>query len=201
MLERTAKSSHRLVPNILARATTEDVGGSILSALKDLRQARLFEPYKYLSPEDREDFGRIINKVNTLRRVEEALATGHVQTPTFIPEFYADKTYIEVLQWLCFFSIRGYLSEHRKPARLQDIYYRVIEKIKSARREGSWPEIWKLPSKRTIDRRVNEIASSNVKENRIMSGSRARVIATTAGEYCPNPSLYEDVSAILRERV
>jgi len=167
---------------------------------QDLRQKRLFEPYEHLTPEDREDLSRVAVKINTLRRVEEAIERGHVQTPTFIPEFYADKTYIEVLQWLSFFAIRGYLSEHRKPATLRDIYFRVLEKIRSAQREGSWPKEWQLPSKRTVDRRVNEIASSNRLENHIMRGSTPRVISTNAGEYCPNPTLYEDVARILEER-
>jgi hypothetical protein len=163
----------------------------------DLRQKRLFEPFNHLTPEDREDLGHLAGKINTLRRVEEALATGYVKTPTLIPEFYGDKNYIEALQWLSFYSIRGYMSEHRKPASLSDIYYRVVEKIKAAQREGTWPQEWKVPSKRTIDRRVNEIASNNPLENHIMAGNRPRVICTSAGFYCPNPALYEDVAKIL----
>jgi hypothetical protein len=164
---------------------------------QDLRQAKLFEPFGALTPEDREDFGALLNKVNTLRRVEECLAKGHVQTPTFIPEFYADKNYIEALQWLAFFSIRGYLSEHRKPAELHDIYNRVLEKIRAAIRESSWPREWKMPSKRSVDRRVNEIASKNPLENHIMRGGKPRVIAASAGFYVPNPALFEDVAKIL----
>ena len=167
---------------------------------QDLRQKRLFEPYEHLTPEDCEDLSRVAVKINTLRRVEEAIESGHVQTPTFIPEFYADKTYIEVLQWLAFFSVRGYLSEHRKPATLYDIYHRVVEKIRSAQREGAWPKEWKIPSKRSVDRRVNEIASRNQLENHIMRGTTPRVISTRPGEYVPNPALYEDVARILEER-
>jgi hypothetical protein len=83
---------------------------------RDFRELKVFAPYEHLTPEDREDLGRLAVKVNTLRRVEEAVERGHVQTPTFIPEFYSDKSYIEALQWLVFYSIRGYVSEHRKPA-------------------------------------------------------------------------------------
>jgi len=169
-------------------------------AARDLRQMRLLEPYEHLTPEDREDLARVAIKINTLRRVEEAIESGHVQTPTFIPEFYADKSYIEVLQWLAFYSIRGYLSEHRKPATLQDIYSRVVEKIRSAQREGAWPREWKIPSKRSVDRRVNEIASANSLENHIMRGKTPRVICTRPGEYVPNPALYEDVARILEGR-
>ena len=165
--------------------------------MQDLRQKKLLEPYESLTPEDHEDLNHLATKINTLRRVEQAIESGHVQTPTFIPEFYADKSYIEVLQWLVFYSIRGYLSEHRKPATLWDIYHRVVEKVRSAERDGSWPGEWSIPSKRTIDRRVNEVASSNPKENRIMQGTLPRVIATAAGFYVPNPALYEDVAKIL----
>jgi hypothetical protein len=168
-----------------------------MSQTPDLRQKRLLEPYEHLTPEDREDLSRVATKINTLRRVEEAIETGYVATPTFLPDFYADKNYIQALQWLAFFSIRGYLNEHRKPATLQDIYHRVVEKIRSAQREGSWPRTWKIPSKRTIDRRVNEISSANALENHIMRGTRPRVISTRAGEYVPNPTLYEDVAKIL----
>ena len=164
---------------------------------QDLRQSKVFAPYEHLTPEDREDLGRIAVKVNTLRRVEDAIEKGHVQTPTFIPEFYADKNYIEALQWLAFYSIRGYVSEHRKPATLWDIYHRVVEKIRSAQREGAWPKAWKIPSKRSVDRRVNEIASANPIENHIMRGGKPRVIATTAGNYIPSPFFYEDVAKIL----
>ena len=164
---------------------------------QDLRQSKVFAPYEHLTPEDREDLGRLAVKVNTLRRVEDAIAKGHVQTPSYIPEWYRDKDYIEALQWLAFFSIRGYISEHRKPATLYDIYYRVVEKIRSAIREGAWPKDWKIPSKRTVDRRVNEIASSNPAHNQIMRGGKPRVIATSAGNYIPSPALYEDVAKIL----
>jgi len=166
-------------------------------SVQDLRQKKLLEPYDHLTPGDREDIASVAQKINTLRRVEEAIATGHVQTATFIPDFYENKTYIEVLQWLSFYSIRGYVSEHRKPAALRDIYYRVVEKVRSAQREGSWPQEWQVPSKRTVDRRVNEIASLNRLENHIMRGTTPRVICTTAGEYIPNPALYEDVAKIL----
>ena len=163
----------------------------------DLRQKHLFDFCGNLTPEDREDLGRLAIKINTLRRVEDAIEKGHVQTPTFIPEFYADKNYIEALQWLAFYSIRGYVSEHRKPATLWDIYHRVVEKIRSAQREGAWPKAWKIPSKRSVDRRVNEIASSNPIENHIMRSGKPRVIATTAGNYIPSPFFYEDVAKIL----
>jgi hypothetical protein len=164
---------------------------------QDLRQSKVFAPYEHLTPEDREDLGRLAVKVNTLRRVEDAIAKGHVQTPTFIPGWFDDKNYITTLQWLAFFAIRGYLSENHHPAELHDIYNRVVEKIRAAIREGTWPRDWKTPSKRSVDRRVNEIASKKLLENHIMRDGKPRVIAASAGFYAPNPALYEDVAKIL----
>jgi len=180
-------------------ASTSAGANRVLNNVHDIRQKRFLEPFNHLTTEDREDIGQVANKINTLRRVEEALTTGHVKTPTFIPEFYADKSYIEVLQWLAFYSIRGYMTEHHKPPTLWDIYHRVVEKIRAAQREGTWPKDWRIPSKRTIDRRVNEIASDNALENHIMSGTKPRVICTSPGFYCPNPALYEDVANILEK--
>jgi len=163
----------------------------------DLRQKHLFDFCGNLTPEDREDLGRLAIKINTLRRVEDAIEKGHVQTPAFIPGWFDDKNYIAALQWLAFFAIRGYISEHRKPAELHDIYNRVLEKIRAATREGTWPREWKMPSKRSVDRRVNEIASKNALENHIMRQGKPRAIASSAGFYVPNPALFEDVAKIL----
>ena len=161
---------------------------------QDLRQAKLLEPFKHVAPEVRESVAILLNEAETAGRVREAIAKGHVATPTFIPEFYADKTYIESLQWLAFFSIRGYFSEHQKAASLDDIYSRVLENIRASKRERTWPEGWGFPRKRSIDRRVNEIASAKPHENHIMHGAKPRAIAATAGFYLPNPALYEDVA-------
>ena len=163
----------------------------------DLRQKHLFDFCGNLTPEDREDLGRLATKINTLRRVEEAIEKGHVQTPAFIPGWFDDKNFITTLQWLAFFAIRGYLSENHHPAELHDIYNRVVEKIRAAIREGTWPREWKIPSKRSVDRRVNEIASKKLLENHIMREGKPRVIATSAGFYAPSPALYEDVAKIL----
>jgi len=167
---------------------------------QDLRQKRLLEPYDHLTPADREDIASVATKIDTLRRVEEAVATGHVQTPTFLPEFYEDKPYIEALQWLTFYAIRGYVSEHRRPAPLQDIYNRVAEKIRVAQSENKWPKTWRFPGRSTIDRRANEVASANSKENRIMRKGLPRALGLGGGLYIPNPALYEDVARILEER-
>jgi hypothetical protein len=167
---------------------------------QDLRQKHLFDFCSNLTPEDREDLGRLAIKINTLRRVEDAIEKGHVQTPTFIPGWFDDKSYIAALQWLSFFAIRGYFSENHKSAELHDIYNRVLEKIRGANRDGTWPKEWKFPSKRSIDRRVNEIASNKVLENHIMRDGKPRVIATSAGYYIPSPLLYPDVADILEGR-
>jgi hypothetical protein len=166
-------------------------------SVPDARQRKLLEPYADLTPNDLMHFHELASDVNILRRVQKAMDEGHIATPSFIPAFYEDKTFQEVIQWLAFYAIRGYMSENQKPPTLLDIYYRVREKVYSAIREGAWPKKWPAPSKRTVDRRVNEIASNKPKENLIMDKGCPRVIATKAGEYSPNPALYEDVAKIL----
>jgi len=163
----------------------------------DLRQAKLLEPYERLTAGDRQHLHKIASDLNTLRRVEQAVRDGYVETQTYIPGFLADKDYIVNLQWFAFYAVRGYASQHRKPATLVDIYQRVAETVRSLQREGAWPRDWKFPSKRTIDRRVNEIASPNATENHIMDRGRTRVICTRAGEYLPNPALFEDIERLL----
>jgi hypothetical protein len=163
----------------------------------DLRQMHMFDFCKDLTPADRELLAQMAINVNTLRVVEKAVEWGHVQTPSYIPAWFEDKRYTVVLQWLSLFAIMAYLNENRKAATLWDIYNRVTEKIRSAIREGTWPREWTMPGKRTVDRRVNEIASDRP-ENQIKSDKGLpRAQATRAGEYIPNPALYPHVTKIL----
>ena len=186
--------SLRRLPQQISGAYVEDYPGV---STPDLRQGRLLEPYERLTPGDRQHLHKIASDLNTLRRVEDAVRDGYVETQTYIPGFLADKDYIVNLQWFAFYAVRGYASQHHKPATLVDIYQRVAENVRSLQREGAWPRDWKYPSKRTIDRRVNEIASANPIENHIMDEAKPRVICTRAGEYLPNPALFEDIGKIL----
>jgi len=184
----------RRLPESIPRVEMADDTGM---STPDLREGRLLEPYERLTPGDRQHLHKIASDLNTLRRVEDAVRDGYVETQTYIPGFLADKDYIVNLQWFAFYAVRGYASQHHKAPTLIDIYQRVAETVRSLQREGAWPKDWKFPSKRTIDRRVNEIASANAIENHIMDGAKPRVICTRAGEYLPNPALFEDIAKIL----
>lgn len=74
-----------------------------------------------------------------------------------------------------------------KPSTLVSIFYRVNDRISKERTLGRWPREWKNPGKRTIDRRVNEAADPRFYEDRV-----PKIVAVTAGEYQPNPKLFEE---------
>lgn len=164
---------------------------------QDLRQKKLLEAFPHLRSEGKKVILQVATTYNTLGRIKDAMNEDNLSTPSFIPEFFEDKNYIEALQWLVFCAVRGYVSEHRQPAPLQDIRNRVFEKVRAMQKEGSWKEGWKFPGRDTIDRRINEIASPNQKENHIMKNGVARALGLGNGLYVPNPVLYEDVAKIL----
>jgi len=133
-------------------------------------------------------------------RIREALRLGGLKTPAYYPEFLKNGDEIRALQRLVAESIRGYFSEHRRPTPLDAIYSRVMEKIWILRQDGHWPGTWNpRPTKRTIDRRANEVASRNPLENLTMIDGKPFAIAPKAGSYLPNPALFEDVARILKE--
>ena len=133
-------------------------------------------------------------------RIREAVRLGGLKTPSYYPDFLKNGEEIRVLQRLVAESIRGYFSEHRRPAPLDAIYSRVMEKIWILRQDGQWPTAWNpRPTKRTIDRRANEVASRNPLENLTMIDGKPFAIAAKAGSYLPNPALFEDVARILKE--
>ena len=133
---------------------------------------------------------------NTLRRIEKAI-TDNVKTRGYTPEFLSDLGYIATIQQLVLEAVFGYWSQNQKAAGLKDIYGRVLEKIRIRRIEGSWP--WPVPSKRTVDRRVNECASTNQEENHIMDKltGKPRIIQHSIDSndsyYQPNPAMFEQV--------
>jgi hypothetical protein len=69
--------------------------------------------------------------------------------------------------------------EHR-PTNLKEIYDFYKAKVNALRRQGKWMYVFR--GKRTVDRRVNECASSEY---------HATIVAVTSGIYQPNPELIE----------
>ena len=89
-------------------------------------------------------------------------------------------------------------SEFKRAATLAEIYNGigsqkipgVVQKIHEEMSTGEWPTLWSFPSKRTCDRRVNELAS----DDRTMWGDLPfqPVICLTAGHYRINPRFLDD---------
>jgi hypothetical protein len=131
---------------------------------------------------------------NTLRRIEKAI-TDEVRTRGYTPDFLNDLGYIGTIQQLVVEAVFGYWSQNQKAAGLKDTYGRVLEKIRIRRANSSW--IWPVPSKRTVDRRVNECASNNARENHILDPKtgKPRIIQdhidSNDSYYRPNPVMFE----------
>ena len=69
-----------------------------------------------------------------------------------------------------------------KPSTLAEISEKVQTRIQKLIRDNQWPTIYGLPSKRTIDRRVNEACEPTWFEDGV-----PRLAAIKAGHYQPNP--------------
>jgi hypothetical protein len=75
-------------------------------------------------------------------------------------------------------------EKNKKPAHLREIWRVVNHKIHEQRTLGLFP--WKPPSKRTVDRRVNEAASEAFADDGV-----PKIVAVSAGYYQPNPEVFE----------
>jgi len=72
-----------------------------------------------------------------------------------------------------------------RPAQLSEICRLVRRKVKEKIAADEWP-FRSYRSKRTIDRRVNEAASSQFSKDGV-----PKIVAVTSGVYQPNPTLFE----------
>ena len=166
---------------------------------QDLRQKLLLDCFPNLTLQDKKALLHSADTMNQARRIETAVREGVIKTPSYLPDFFENKDYIKALQILVVESIRGYFSEYQRGASLDDVYSRVLEKIRVLKQDEQWPHDWKTPRKRTVDRRVNETASGNPAENLLMENGVSYVIALKPAVYIPNPALFEDVARILKE--
>ena len=82
-----------------------------------------------------------------------------------------DEAEREALRQLCIEAVFSIWNQEHRPAQLTEIWNIVKPKTHH--------------SKRTVDRRVNEVASS------LYSGAMPKVVSVTAGVYMPNPVLFE----------
>jgi hypothetical protein len=117
--------------------------------------------------------------------------------PSELAAALAERNYTLTLQRLVVYSVRGYMSERRKPAELSEINERVNAWIHKLKREGQWPREWQIPHKRTVDRRVNEVASWNALENFVLQDGKPPLMTKVPGFYFMNPKLFEDVRGMV----
>ena len=79
----------------------------------------------------------------------------------------------------------------RRPAKLAEIYQGVLQRIAGDIDDGSWPRAWDAtPSKRTVDRRVNELASADFSFWGAYDCPPCMMVRP--GYYQPNPMLFDD---------
>jgi hypothetical protein len=122
----------------------------------------------------------------------------------FVPGLYDGPELNETvaLQRLAVFAIRGLYSETKRPQELHEIFQRVIRMVTAEISGKRW--VWGLPKKRTLDRRVNETASTNPLDNNctLTKDGKPRITMWNKkpGFYIPNPDVYEDVTKTVEAR-
>jgi len=121
-----------------------------------------------------------IDKARGFDQLSSAMKQGWVPSPHEpMPE---NESYLRVLRAKAANAVYSIWNESQGPATLGQIYSRVQANIAW---DKGWPIEWASPSKRTVDRRVNEAA-----DPRFYEGSTP-IIAIKAGSYCPNPVRFE----------
>jgi hypothetical protein len=115
----------------------------------------------------------------------------------FQPQILTDSDKQRTYQKTVLEVVFGYWNQYRRPIGLKDIDARFKERVRIHEIDGTWPyESWRFIDKRTIDRRVNELASLNPLENMFLEHGRTpkivRVGQTKSDAYYrPNSILFE----------
>jgi hypothetical protein len=137
--------------------------------------------------------------VKAAEQVMKAMSKGHVATPRFKPDFLQDTKNMEMIRLYVKFAVFGRWNTKKEFSTLLQIYNLVSKRIKdyiATAQYRYWNPRWKVPSKRTVDRRVNECA-----DVRFWDDGITPIIALKAGLYCPNPVLFSDESREELDRV
>ncbi len=92
----------------------------------------------------------------------------------------------EAYRQLCVKAVFSVWNTEHRASDLAEIYYYVHSRVNEMIANGEWPYAQFVRSKRTVDRRVNEIASKDFNKDGIV-----KVVAVTAGIYQPSPKLFE----------
>lgn len=123
------------------------------------------------------------------KKVLEAAKTGNVASDRFYRK--PDEVFDERLRTMAREAVFSVWNQHKRDAKLEEIYHIVLEKIADDIEAHEWPKIWNAhPGKRTVDRRVNELAEPN--PNFWNDMAFRPCICLTAGWYRPNPALFDE---------
>jgi hypothetical protein len=123
-------------------------------------------------------------------KIIEAVKTGKVESERYVRDPAA--AYDERIREMAREVIFSIWNNERRAAKLQEIYEGVRKKVSEDIESGEWPKVWYLPSKRTVDRRVNELAEQD--SSKWGPFEVAPCICLKAGYYQPNPYLFEDTT-------
>ncbi len=121
-------------------------------------------------------------------QVRSALERGYAITPRASgPQ--QDPRYLKVIRGLAVEAVYIVWNRKHRPASLWEIYSLVMakvqDKIPTAERLPWRAGVWKIPSKRTVDRRVNEAADPRFYKK------LTPIIAVGPGFYMPNPQTFD----------
>ena len=123
------------------------------------------------------------------RKIQEAALKGYVESDRY--DFKMDANEQHRIREYAYRVIAGIWNEKRRDAKLREIYAGVKEKIVADIESGEWPKVWIIPDKRTVDRRVNELAEMH-SEYWVFDFTCPPCICLKAGFYRPNPMLYPE---------
>ena len=130
-------------------------------------------------------FEETIDKARFGEQVQSALRQGFATTPHQSPlenRAYVDRIRVHVVRAVyAIWNLEGHEAD------LGAIYNRVRDSLPE---DPQFRKEWALPSKRTVDRRVNEAADSRF-------APITPIVAVKAGLYIPNPAHFGGRARIL----
>lgn len=136
-----------------------------------------------------EDAKQLAEEAETGRKIAEAAKGGRVQSASY--EFKMDANEAHRIREYAYRVIASVWNDKRRDATLKEIFEGVKDKILADIESGEWPKVWSIPSKRTVDRRVNELAEMN-STYWVFDFTVPPCVCIRAGHYRPNPYLLDE---------
>ena len=113
-----------------------------------------------------------------------------VKLETYQPSKKPSEEYCQTLRDFARKAVFGYWHERHKPIHLSLVEKKVLHELWAIKQNNPkrFKEVFgaKYPSKRTIERRIQEEASVNYASDGV-----PKIVNVTAGYYKPNPVLFE----------